>query len=613
MTPEAGRTRAMGSPAVPDLSPPCRAACPLDKDVPGFLRAIASKDTVRAWRIALRDNLFPGVLGWICPRPCESVCRRSQMEAPVAICSLKKWVGSEEGNGKHKPPRFIPDGPKVAIIGAGPAGLAAAHDLTVLGADVTLYDEREQAGGLLTSCIPDFRLPRDVAESDVDRILSMGLTFRPGVRFGGLDDARALLDEGFAAVVLAIGGGVDLVPPFFGWHESPQLVTAIDFLSRPADGRALGHTLVVGGGNAALDVARAATRRGATDVEIVYRRRGSDMRALPREIDEAREEGIRFRFTTVVDEIVAENGTVVGVRIARTDSSETGFLPADTIVSAIGQSSSFTWDASPVPTESSRDSAAATASGSASDAPGTDPAADVTAGGPAHVPGADRREQMLSMRASESETCLFVCGDFETGPSTVADAIASGRRAAARVTAVLEASGVWESPEERLTRLLGDPLFDPWTGRSVDARAAAASSRAAAASSRAAAVGSHTEDVHAVAGSQVRRDYATWVGSCGADALAAASESASLCLSCDQTLRLHADRCVLCGQCAARCPEDSLRWIQNPRTRGFTLSVDDTTCIRCGECVAACPVGAIHWTRWTSPNRNVIQPEPMLV
>ena len=532
MIPEGGRTRAMGGASAPDLSPPCRTACPLDKDVPGFLRAIASKDTVRAWQIALRDNLFPGVLGWICPRPCESVCRRSQMEGPVAICSLKKWVGSEEGNGKHRPPKFVADGPRVAIIGAGPAGLAAAHDLTVLGADVTLFDEREHAGGLLTSCIPDFRLPRDVAESDVSRILSMGLTFRPGVRFAGLDEARTLLTDGFSAVVLAIGGGSDLEPPFFGWHESPQLLTAIDFLSEPIDPRPLGHTLVIGGGNAALDVARAAKRRGARSVEIVYRRRGADMRALPREIEEAREEGIRFRLSTLVDEVVSEDGLVVGVRVARTDVSETGFLPADTIVSAIGQSSSFGW-----------------------------PAADEAS--------SNRSERIASLRASESVTRLFVCGDFETGPSTVADAIASGRRAAARVSASLEASGVWKSPEQRLTRLLGDPLFDPWTDRALETRAAAG--------------------------------------------LDTASATASLCLRCDQTLTLYADRCVLCGQCAARCPEDSLRWIQNPRTRGFTLSVDDSTCIRCGECVTACPVGAIHWTRWTSPNRNVIQPEPMLV
>ena len=506
-----------------EFSPPCRAACPLDKDVPAFLRAIAARDTGRAWQIALRDNLFPGVLGWICPRPCESVCRRSRLASPVPICRLKRWVGGREGNGKHVVPRFEPTGPSIAVIGAGPAGLAAAHDLTVLGARVSVFDSRDEAGGLLTSCIPGFRLPEEVVREDVRRILSMGMRFHPGTRFGSLDEARGLLSQGFVALLLALGGGHDKVPAIPGWRGGAGITTAIDFLADYRKGtwsRPLGRTVVIGGGNAALDVARTAVREGGAPVEILYRRDWGDMRVPWSEIEEARAERVRFRILTVVSEVVWEGDGLAGVRVV--SGEDESFLPVDTLISAIGQSQPF--------------------------------------GGP-------------SARGSDGATEIpgvFACGDYVTGPTTVADAIASGRRAAARLRAALGSDGTWPCPDHALTRLREGYL--PATSASLRAD-----------------------------------DFA------GDPVWEAAVADARDCLHCDQLLGLHPDRCVLCGACSSRCPEDSLRWIQNSRTGGFTLTVDDSTCTRCGDCVAGCPVGAIHWSLWTSPNRNLEHREILTV
>ena len=529
---EAGAPRrASGS----HLAPPCRSACPLDKDVPGFLRAVARGDTGLAWQIVLRDNLFPGVMSHVCPRPCERVCRRGRRDASVPICSLKRWVAAQEGNGKHPVPRFETGGPRIAIYGAGPAGLAAAHDLTVLGARVALFDQRDVVGGLLSDCIPEFRLPSEIVQQDLARILAMDVEFHPNTRLHDVDEAASLRSRGFVAVILALGAGSDRPPEIAGWKEHPATQTAIEFLRRFREGAATlsaRRVVVIGGGNAALDVSRAALRLGATEVAVLYRRDWRDMRALAKEVEQAASEGVRFISNTVVDEIVWQGGRLRGVRLSGAGASTTPspwqpevaappgeglFWEADAVFSAIGQTSSF-------------------------------------------------RDTMSAQAIEALETGgVFVCGDLASGPSSVAEAIASGRRAASRARAHLARSEGWEITPRAMDRLHSGWLPTPSDGQN----------------------GSQPSVSCALSG--------------GADP----QTDAGSCLRCDYSLHLHPDRCVLCGECVTRCAEQSLQFNPNRGTGGFVLSVDDATCTRCGDCIRTCPVSALSWTLWTSTNRHL--------
>jgi heterodisulfide reductase subunit A len=341
------------------FSPPCRAACPVDKNIPGFLRAIAQDDLAEAWRIAYRDNLFPGVLGWICPHPCEAACRLAPQEGSVRVCELKRWVTTS-----HAPPDDLhlpreDDGPDIAIVGAGPAGLAAAHDLTLAGAHVTLLDRSDRPGGLLDGCIPEFRLPAAVAEADIRRILSLGLEFRSGFVLRTPSQLEALRDEGFAAVLLAVGAGDDRTPTAPGWKPGPANRTAIDFLRhvRNGDARMDGlRVVVVGGGNGAIDVARVAQRLGAASVRILYRRSREELPAFADEVAAAVAEGIPIQADTMIDAVEWDGPALHGVRCSHTRSKDQTddrsvpphrvagtehFVSCDVVIAAIGQTTTL--------------------------------------------------------------------------------------------------------------------------------------------------------------------------------------------------------------------------------------------------------------------------------
>ncbi len=335
---------------------PCRAACPADKNVPEFLRAIARGDTDEAWRIAYRDNLFPGVLGWICPRPCEAACRLARDGEAIPVCDLKRWV-----TGAHAPPDDLRaeivagDGPAIAVIGAGPSGLAAAHDLACAGARVTLLDREARPGGLLAGCIPAFRLPPSVVRDDIRRVLDLGVAFRGGFVLDGPGAIARLRAQGFAAVLVAVGAGDDAEPDIPGWRRGPAQHTAIAFLRDAASGDAAvraRRVVVVGGGNGAFDTARTAVRLGAADVRVVYRRDRAALPAFAREVAAAESEGVRLVTRAVPREVVTEGDRVRGLRCApswdgdgatdRTappafDEARPWIEPADVLIFALGQ------------------------------------------------------------------------------------------------------------------------------------------------------------------------------------------------------------------------------------------------------------------------------------
>lgn len=358
------------------LGPPCRTACPVDKNIPGFLRAITRGDHADAWRIIIRDNLFPGVLGWICPHPCEGACRLSPSDGAIPICDLKRWVTTS-----HLPPAdLMPDppggGPAIAVVGAGPAGLAAAHDLAAAGAHVTLFDRELHPGGLLTDCIPSFRLPPTVVEDDIRRVLALGIEFRGGFELKKIGQLQELRKQGYAAVLLALGAGADIQPDIPGWRESPFAHTAIRLLRDVArdDLRLDGlRVAVVGGGNGAFDAARTALRVGAEEVHVLYRRGREALPAFPREVELAEVEGIRLHFHTLVEELEWSADTLQGVRCSCSDGATANVrstLPVkvngtdrverfDAIVFAIGQTQGALPDPSAMggvfSTEGSRD------------------------------------------------------------------------------------------------------------------------------------------------------------------------------------------------------------------------------------------------------------------
>ncbi len=508
-------------------TPACRLACPVDKDIPGFLRAIALGDSTEAWRIAYRDTLFPGVLGRICPRPCEPACVLSRHDDPVPVCRLKRWVSEREGTLHGPPTAARGDGPSIAVMGAGPAGLATAHDLAVRGANVTLFDRADEPGGLMLSCIPTFRLPEETVREDVERILALGIRFEAGREFRSTDSLTTLHDEGFDAVVLALGAGDDHVPEFPGWRSPPACWTSIEFLEafRRGEAELAGpKVLVIGGGLSAIDAARAALRTGGREIRILYRRDRSEMPAGESDIDETTSEGITLHTRVTPVELAWDGDRLRGAIMVRT-------RPGDAIA-----------DGEQRPT-----AVAGTEALHAADAV---------------ISAIGQRHPLHRARDSEQASWLFSCGDFTTGPGTVVGAIASGRRTAAAIWKSLSAAGRWSTPEEAFTQHLAD--VRPGSGAPstpstwVCDRSILHLSRRSAMSEAARCVG--CDQVLSLS-----RDRCILCGQCAERCLEA-------CLSWEADVgtgswRLEIDDsiCARCGDCVDVCPSGALSW--KPWTR----------------------------------------------
>jgi indolepyruvate ferredoxin oxidoreductase alpha subunit len=338
---------------------PCSAVCPLHICVQGYVGHVASGEYREAWQMIMAKNPLPDVVCRVCHHPCESVCPRAELDEPIAINELKRyvmdWVAAQ-GDLLYDPPREPEHGRKVAVVGAGPAGLAAAHDLRLRGYGVTLFDAEERPGGLLRTGIPAFRLPAEALERDVKRILELGVEFRGGLRLGEDLSLRELLEQqGHDAVFLGLGAhrGLQLELPGEDGNGPPSVTDALGLLRaiklglEPPIGK---RVAVVGGGNAAVDAARTVLRRGAEQVTVVYRRRRQEMPALISEIEAAEAEGVQLMLQHQPLSIL--RGRRAGLEVVRTEpgdpdrsgrrrpvpvgGSET-LVPADQVVVAIGQ------------------------------------------------------------------------------------------------------------------------------------------------------------------------------------------------------------------------------------------------------------------------------------
>ncbi len=376
-----------------DVNIPCKSACPIRTDIPGYIQAIMEEDYERAYQINRRDNVLPSILGRVCHRPCESACRHGWdgLGDPVSICFLKR---SAADYGLKQPEvKIIPNGKTVAIVGSGPSGLTAANDLAQLGYEVTIFEQFNEPGGMLRYGLPEFRLPHDVVRQDVDSILNFGVKLKTGIRVSGSEKLKELAEQ-YDAVIVAGGcmapktidiPGMGAKGSFYGLEF--MMAGNQDKIDYP-----IRKVVVVGGGFTAVDCARLAYRLGAEKITIAFLYTRDLMSAGVHEIEAMEAEGVEFEFLVTPNAIMEKDGKVVGLQLLRNElqkSKSIKTIPGsefemdvDTVVFAIGQK---------------------------------------------------EETDVVDDEAKKKIKNLFLAGDFRNGASTVIEAAADGRKSAREV------------------------------------------------------------------------------------------------------------------------------------------------------------------------------------
>jgi len=331
---------------------PCQHVCPVGMDIPAYVALVRANRLEDAYRVLLRTNPIPAVCGRVCPHPCQSRCRRDQLDEPLAIRHIKRHIcDSVERPSMPMAKQNHPE--KVAIIGAGPAGLMAAHELCSAGYGVTLFERQPEPGGMMRYAIPSYRLPRDILKADIDAILSGGVELRAGINVGKDIELAEILDQ-YRAVFLAVGAQRSLSLGLPG-VEGPGVMGAVEFLRAVSSGEEVEigrRVAVIGGGNAAIDAARTAVRLGAQEVNVYYRREAQHLPAYREEIEGAQEEGISIEPLLIPVRILRRGDLLTGVELAPATlttfdlSARRRPVPmpdkslereADTVIVAIGQ------------------------------------------------------------------------------------------------------------------------------------------------------------------------------------------------------------------------------------------------------------------------------------
>ena len=329
-------------PVYVELLPPCSNACPAGENVQRWLYHAEERDYEAAWREIMRDNPFPAIMGRVCYHPCQTACNRATLDEAVGINAVERFLGDEAlRRGWTVTPTAPASGHRVLVVGAGPAGLSAAYHLRMLGHDVVVREASPQAGGLMRYGIPTYRLPRDILDLELARLVDLGIRLELGHR---VDDLPAeMADGGFHAAFLGIGAQLSR-RAYIPAGDSARILDALGVLRTVAEGGApvLGRRVVVyGGGNTAMDVARTARRLGATDTLVVYRRTREKMPAADVEVEDALAEGVRIRWLSTI--AYAGEGAVTVERMELDEAGrpqptgEFEQLPADSVVLAIGQ------------------------------------------------------------------------------------------------------------------------------------------------------------------------------------------------------------------------------------------------------------------------------------
>ncbi len=393
---------------------PCKTNCPAHIGVQGYIKLASQGRYSDALELIKHENPFPAVCGRICPRTCESECTRGDLDDPVAVDEIKKFIAEQD---LHASSRFVPQkrheyGKKIAVIGAGPAGLSCAYYLAIDGYKVTVFEKQKALGGMLTLGIPSFRLEKDVVNAEIEVLRDLGVEFKTGVEVGKdirLDDLRK---QDFKAFYLAIGAQAGRKLGVEG-EDAQGVISGVDFVRRINLGENLklsGKVIVIGGGNVAIDVARSAVRLNPRSVEMYCLENREQMPALDEEIEEAEAEGIRINNSWGPKRILTQNGKVSGVEFKKGvsvfdasgrfnpvyDENETMTIEADTVLTSIGQS--IEWGSL---LEGSK--------------------ADLN-------PNKTIKADSLTWQTAQAD--VFAGGDVVTGPKFAIDAIAAGKQAA---------------------------------------------------------------------------------------------------------------------------------------------------------------------------------------
>ena len=402
---------------LPSGTAPCKAACPAHIPVQGYLKLAAQGRYTEALELIKTENPFPAVCGRICNKRCEAECTRGDVDEAVAIDEVKRFIADHD---MHEETRFVPKmvnqigrpyTEKIAVIGAGPAGMSCAYYLAQKGYPVTVFDRNPVPGGMLTLGIPSFRLEKDVLNAEIDILKEMGVEFRCGVEVGKDVTIQQLRDEGYKGFYLAIGAQKSAKLRIPG-EELEGVLGGVDFLrevnlgNKPDIGR---RCAVIGGGNVAMDVCRSAVRLGAEETYVFYRRSEAEMPADPEEVREAMEEGVKFRFLSAPVEIIGTDGRVSAIKIEKMELGEpdergrrkpvgTGefeIVEIDSVIGAVGQTVDWgTLDVGALKTTKKNTAEA----------------------------------DSLTYQTAQPD--IFAGGDCYTGPKFAIDAIAAGKEAA---------------------------------------------------------------------------------------------------------------------------------------------------------------------------------------
>lgn len=558
----------------------CQYACPAHTPVPEYIRLIARRRYADAYMINWESNVFPGILGRTCDRPCEPACRRGRVEEkPVAICRLKRVAADYKGDIRDRIPQgpFPSNGKKIALVGGGPASLTVARDLAPLGYEIHLFDEQRFAGGFMRSQIPSFRLPESVLEEEVNYILDMGVHKHFNSYVASMRD---LLARDYDAVFVGTGApkGKDLPKLPGRWDDQAHVHIGINWLASVAFGHIekIGRrVIVVGGGNTAMDCCRTARRLGGTEVKIVVRSPFEEMKASPWEIEDAQHEDIPFYPLHNPTAFVTENGQLKGMMFTsvhavyengRRNLVPTGepdvFIEADDVILAIGQDNAFPWIERDLGIEF----------------------------GEWDMPVVDRTT-LQSKRAD-----VFFGGDAAFGPTNIITAVAHGHQAAVSIDLYCSGSDLRQRPAP-MTNLYSTKMgIHEWSYDNAvveDPRYAVP----------------HAEKVLALQDRLLEVEL-------GFDELLGFKE-AQRCLNCDVQTVFDKTRCIECDACMDVCPtscitftensdEDDLRsrllmpalnkdqdlYVSDLLPTGRVMVKDEDVCLHCGLCAERCPTSA---------------------
>lgn len=565
----------------------CQFACPAHTQVPEYIRLIAEKKYADAYMVNWKSNVFPGILGRICDRPCEPACRRVRVEKKaVAICRLKRVCADNKGDIADRLPEIPKEknGKKIALIGGGPASLTVARDLMPLGYDVDLYDDQAAAGGFVRSQVPSFRLPEKVLNDEVDTILNMGVTTHLNTYVSSL---KEFLTRGYDAVFIGTGAprGRDLDLP--GRQAgNPFIHIGIDWLAGVQYGhiRQTGRTtLVIGGGNTAMDCCRTARRLGGQNVKVIIRGARENMKASPWEIEDAVREDIPILEHLSPVEFVMENDRLKGMTFQRVidgkaDDPEEVFIPCDNVLLAVGQQNAFPWIEKDI--------------GLIFDDAG--------------------RPRVNPLTFQSDLESVFFGGDAAFGPKNVITAVAHGHEAAISIDLFCSGKDLTQRPQA-VTTLAGQKMgLHDWLYDNI-------------------VTSDERQNVPMVPKVKSIKDRLMEV-ELGFDQKTGHKE-ALRCLNCDIQTVFNARDCIECDACVDICPTTCINFLENgdeqdlrsrlaipaknisqtlyvsePLPTGRVMVKDEDVCLHCGLCAEKCPTSAWDMQKYTYKPSKAGQP-----